>query len=103
MDKNDKKKDDKLTKKKKADKNNPKLKPPYIAGISTPDSSSNGSKPKKTYNWFLQKAFSHTLGERFYCVSNCIKITLSTVNIRCYLVMKLSSSASHKTPWINMI
>ena len=48
MDKNDKKKNDKLTMKKKADKNNPKLKTPYIAGVSAPDSN-NGPKPKKTY------------------------------------------------------
>ncbi|HRY77326.1 MAG TPA: hypothetical protein P5154_01005 [Candidatus Izemoplasmatales bacterium] len=47
MDKNDKAKNDKLTMKKKADKNNPKLKKPYIAGVSQPDPIGKGSK--KTY------------------------------------------------------
>ncbi len=47
MDKNDKAKNDKLTMKKKADKNNPKLKKPYIAGVSEPEPV--GKKPKKTY------------------------------------------------------
>jgi len=47
VDKNDKAKNDKLTMKKKADKNNPKLKKPYIAGVSEPDT--GGKRPKKTY------------------------------------------------------
>ena len=48
VDKNDKAKNDKLTMKKKADKNNPKLKKPFIAGVSEPEQS-HGKKPKKTY------------------------------------------------------
>jgi len=48
VDKNDKAKNDKLTMKKKADKNNPKLKKPFIAGVSEPEQS-HSKKPKKTY------------------------------------------------------
>jgi hypothetical protein len=47
MDKNDKAKNDKLTMKKKADKNNPKLKKPYIASLSQPEPTNK--KPKKIY------------------------------------------------------
>lgn len=49
MDKNDKKHNDKSNKKKKADKNNPKIKVPYIAGNPTSETPNTGVKPKKSY------------------------------------------------------
>jgi hypothetical protein len=49
VDKNDKKHNDKSDKKKKADKNNPKIKTPQVAGSSTVASSNSGAKTKKTY------------------------------------------------------